>query len=77
MKDLVEYIAESLVERPGAVRVKEQQRRDVVRYELYVADDDMGRVIGKGGRVANAMRQLLSAAAAAQGKDRVELDIVD
>jgi predicted RNA-binding protein YlqC (UPF0109 family) len=77
MKDLVEYIAESLVERPGAVRVKEQQRRDVVRYELYVADDDMGRVIGKGGRVANAMRQLLGAAAAAQGKDRVELDIVD
>lgn len=77
MKDLVEYIAESLVERPDAVRVEEQRQRGTLRYELYVADGDMGRVIGKGGRVANSMRQLLDAAAAARGEDRVELDIVD
>jgi predicted RNA-binding protein YlqC (UPF0109 family) len=77
MKDLVAYIAESLVDRPDAVRVEEQRQRDTVRYELYVAADDMGRVIGKGGRVANSMRQLLDAAATARGEDRVELDIVD
>ncbi|MBS1253308.1 MAG: hypothetical protein MAG451_02357 [Anaerolineales bacterium] len=77
MKDLVEYLAKSLVEDPEAVEVKEQRRRRELRYELNVAEEDMGRVIGKGGRVANAMRQLLRAAATVQDTGRVELDIVD
>lgn len=77
MKDLVEYLAKSLVEEPAAVEVKEKEHRGAVRYELSVAEEDMGRVIGKGGRVANAMRQLLRAAATVQDAGRVELDIVD
>jgi hypothetical protein len=77
MKDLIEYIAESLVENPQSVNVVERSRRGTLRYELRVAREDMGRVIGKGGRVANAMRQLLRAAATVQHKGRVELDIVD
>ncbi len=77
MKDLVEYLAKSLVEDPEAVEIKEQRRRRELRYELSVAEEDMGRVIGKGGRVANAMRQLLRAAATVQDAGRVELDIVD
>lgn len=77
MEDLIDYIAKSLVENSEAVEVTERRRRGVLRYELTVAQDDMGRVIGKGGRVADAMRQLLRAAATAQGKGRVELDIVD
>ncbi|MFQ5857491.1 MAG: KH domain-containing protein [Anaerolineae bacterium] len=77
MKDLIEYIAESLVENPDAVRVRERRRRGALSYELSVAQEDMGRVIGKDGRVAHAMRQLLRAAATAQGKGRVELNIVD
>ena len=77
MKDLVEYIARSVVEKPDAVIVREERRRGVVKYELTVAPEDMGRIIGKSGRVANAIRQLLRAAATAQGKGRVELDIVD
>jgi len=77
MKDLVEYMAKSLVENPGAVRVGEQRRRGALVYELRVDQDDMGRVIGKGGRVANAMRQLLRAAATAQDEGRVDLNIVE
>ncbi|RME48479.1 MAG: KH domain-containing protein [Chloroflexi bacterium] len=77
MKDLVEYIATSLVENPEAVRVHERRRRGMLRYELHVAQEDMGRVIGKNGRVANAMRQLLRAAATVRGKGRVDLNIVD
>lgn len=77
MKDLVEYMARSLVEKPEAVRVRERRRRGMLTYELSVAHDDMGRIIGKGGRVANAMRQLLRAAATVQGEGRVDLSIVD
>ena len=77
MKELIEYIAQSVVEHPEAVKVREQQRKGVLTYELTVAREDMGRVIGKGGRVANAIRQLLKASASAQKQGRVELDIVD
>lgn len=77
MKDLVEYMAKSVVEDSEKVEVKERRRRGTLTYELSVADEDMGRVIGKGGRVANAMRQLLRAAATVQDAERVELDIVD
>ncbi len=74
MKELVEYVAKALVEHPEAVRVSEHVRRGVIVIELHVAPPDMGRVIGKEGRIANALRALLRVAAARSGK-RVILDI--
>lgn len=62
MKELVEYIAKTLVNNPDAVSVTEINRRSVVILELRVAPEDMGRVIGKDGRVANAIRSLLRVA---------------
>jgi hypothetical protein len=75
MKELVEYIARSLVDDPSQVRVSEVEGSNTVIYELRVAPEDMGRVIGKSGRVANAMRTLLRVVAVRQGK-RVTLEIV-
>jgi hypothetical protein len=75
MKDLVEYIAKSIVDDPSQVQVSEIEGATSVILELRVAQEDMGRVIGKGGRVANAMRTLLRVIAAKQGK-RVTLEIV-
>jgi predicted RNA-binding protein YlqC (UPF0109 family) len=75
MKDLVEYMAKSLVDDPSQVRVDEIAGSYSVIFELHVAPEDMGRVIGKGGRVANAMRTLLRVAAVKEGK-RVTLEIV-
>ncbi|MGD8603927.1 MAG: KH domain-containing protein [Anaerolineales bacterium] len=75
MKPLIEYIAKSLVDDPTEVVVTEHRRGRSVRLELSVADEDMGRVIGRNGRVANAMRSLLRVTAS--GEDaRVTLDIV-
>ncbi len=76
MKDLIAYIARSLVEDPTQVKVNHKRRRDSIKFELEVAQEDMGRVIGKNGRVANAMRTLLSVPASGIGK-RVSLDIVE
>ncbi len=76
MKDLVEYLARSLVDDPTQVTVTEIDLGPSVNLELQVAKEDMGRVIGKQGRVANAMRILLRVAAAKQGK-RVNLEVVD
>lgn len=76
MKDLIEYIARSLVEDPSQVEVSEHPSRGTTNLELSVAKEDMGRVIGKGGQVANAMRMLLRVAAAREGK-QVNLDVVD
>ncbi len=75
MKELVEYMAKSLVDDPSQVRVDEIAGSHSVIFELHVAPEDMGRVIGKGGRVANAMRTLLRVAATKEGK-RVTLEIV-
>lgn len=58
-EQLVRYIAESLVEKPDAVQVRRKDLRDAVKITLKVAPEDMGRVIGKQGRIANAMRTLL------------------
>ncbi|PJF30626.1 MAG: RNA-binding protein [Candidatus Thermofonsia Clade 1 bacterium] len=74
MKELVEYVAKSLVDEPSAVRVTEHMRRGAIVIELHVAPSDMGRVIGKEGRIANALRALLRVASARTGK-RVVLDI--
>ncbi len=59
MKELIEYIAKSLVDDPTEVEVSERRSAREVRIQLTVAEEDMGRVIGRGGRVANAMRALL------------------
>ncbi len=76
MKELVEFLARSIVEDPDAVEVEEERDGDWVVYHLYVADNDMGKVIGKQGRIANAMRTLLKVAATRRGV-RVSLDIGD
>jgi predicted RNA-binding protein YlqC (UPF0109 family) len=76
MKELTEYIARSLVEHPDEVDVREYRRGGHVTLELQVAKDDMGRVIGKGGRVANAIRNLLRVAADREGL-QVTLDVVE
>jgi predicted RNA-binding protein YlqC (UPF0109 family) len=75
MKELVEFMAKALVNDPGSVVVREIEGASATIYELSVASEDMGRVIGKQGRVANAMRTLLRVAAVKEGK-RVTLEIV-
>jgi len=75
MKELVEFMAKRLVDHPDQVEVTEVNATRSVIFELRVAQEDMGRVIGKGGRVANAMRTLLRVAATKQGK-RARLEIV-
>jgi len=75
MKDLVEYIAKALADDPSQVHVSEIEGESSIILELRVGPDDMGRIIGKGGRTANAMRTLVRVLAAKQGK-RVTLEIV-
>ena len=74
MKALLEYMARSLVDNPEAVQVRERIGRYTVTYELTVAPDETGKVIGRNGRVAKAIRDLMSVAAARQNK-RVHVDI--
>ena len=76
MKDLMEYIAKSLVEHPEDVSVAESGTGERVRLELKVNAEDMGRVIGKSGRVANAIRALLRVAAERKGQ-QVTLDVLE
>ncbi|OQX62105.1 MAG: RNA-binding protein [Anaerolinea sp. 4484_236] len=76
MKELIEFIARSLVDDPMQVEVTTQQQGTMTELQLQVAQEDMGRVIGKHGRVANAMRSLLHVAAAQEGKE-ISLDIVE
>lgn len=75
LRELVEYIAKSLVDDPSQVYVSEIEGETSVVLELRVGPEDMGRVIGKGGRTANAIRTLVRVLAAKQGK-RVTLEIV-
>jgi predicted RNA-binding protein YlqC (UPF0109 family) len=76
VKDLVEYVARSLVDDPTQVKVDEIKAGGKIVLELRVAKEDMGRVIGKSGRVANALRVLLRVAAAREGK-QVTLDVIE
>jgi hypothetical protein len=76
MKALTEYIAKSLVEHPDEVEVTQTRQGNRVRLQMSVAKDDMGRVIGKSGRVANAIRILLRVAAEREGQ-QVTLDVVE
>jgi predicted RNA-binding protein YlqC (UPF0109 family) len=75
MKELVEFIAKSLVDDPTQVQVSEIEGVNSIIIELHVSPTDMGRIIGRGGRVANAMRTLIRVLAAKEGK-RVTLEIV-
>ncbi len=75
-KDLVEYIAQSLVDHPSNVEVNVIEGEKSTILELKVAQDDIGKVIGKSGRIARAIRTILSAAAAKTQK-RVVLEILD
>ena len=76
MKELIEYIARSLVDKPLEVSVNQTRDSGKTQLELRVAKEDMGRIIGKSGRVANAMRVLLRVAAAREGK-QAALDVVE
>lgn len=76
MKELLEYVARQLVDRPEAVEVHEVMGERSVVLELRVDDDDLGRVIGRRGRVAHALRTLMKAAAVREGR-LVHVEIVD
>ena len=75
MKELVELIAKSLVDYPDEVVVKETIDGDTITIELNVAGDDMGKVIGKQGRIAKAFRTVVNAAATKENK-KVTVEIV-
>ena len=76
MQDLIEYVAKSLVENPEEVTVTQVRGRQAVILRLIVAQEDKGWVIGRQGRVANAMRTLLRVSASSQGRRRAILEIV-
>jgi predicted RNA-binding protein YlqC (UPF0109 family) len=74
--ELLEFLVRSLVEDPSAVVVEELEEEGDLVYEISVAEDDLGRVIGKGGRIANALRTVAKAAAVREER-RVIVDILD
>ncbi len=76
MKDLLLYIARNLVDNPDAVSVTEVEGDEELTLELRVAPDDMGKVIGRQGRIAREIRTLMRAHAQHSGK-RVSIDIID
>jgi predicted RNA-binding protein YlqC (UPF0109 family) len=76
MRDLVEYLTRALVDDPDAVTVEEVEEDGDIVLEISVAEDDVGRVIGRGGRIANALRTVAKAAAVREDR-RVIVDILD
>jgi uncharacterized protein len=74
--ELLEFLVKALVEEPNEVEVEELEEDGDLVYEISVADGDLGRVIGKGGRVANAIRTIAKAAAVRIDR-RVIVDILD
>lgn len=76
MEELIAYIARSLVDQPDIVKVTVKEEDDSFTVELAVAPDDLGKVIGKQGRTARAMRSILAAASAKENK-RSRLEIVE
>jgi len=72
--EVLEWIARRLVDEPDAVRVETEEREDAVVFHLHVAPDDVGKVIGRQGRIARALRQVVRAAAVRSGT-RAMLDI--
>ncbi len=76
MRELVEFIVKQIVDKPEEVKVQEIKAEKVILLEISVAKEDMGKVIGKGGRVANALRTIVGAAAAKLRK-RVMVEILE
>ena len=76
MKELLTYIAQSLVDQPDQVTVTERESGGETVYELHVAPCDMGKVIGRQGKIAREIRTLMPAVAQKQGK-HINVDIVD
>jgi len=76
MKDLLVYIAKGLVDNPSAVEVTEVEGERTTILELRVAQADLGKIIGKQGRIIQAVRTILSAAAAKGGK-RISVEIIE
>ena len=76
MKDLIEYVAKNLVESPDAVNVTDEKQRGRIVIRLEVGDDDYGRVIGRNGRIAQAMRSLLKVSAV-RHREYASLEIGD
>ena len=76
LKDLVDVLARGLVDHPEQVEVEEIEEPDALVFELKVAEEDLGKVIGKQGRTAKALRTILSAASAKSGR-RVILEILE
>ena len=68
MQELVEYIARALVDNPEEVRVRQIEGETVIIFEVSVAPEDLGKIIGRQGRIANALRTIVKAAASRQGK---------
>lgn len=75
-KELVEYVVKSLVDYPDQVQVREVRGAAAIVLELSVAESDMGRIIGKQGKVINSIRAIVQVLAAKQGK-RVNLEIIE
>ena len=75
MKELVEYIVKALVDKPDEIKVTETEGESITILEISVAQDDVGKVIGREGRIANAIRTVAKAAAA-KNKKRVTIEIL-
>ena len=76
MAELLEYLAKQLVDDPDAVRVERVDEPDAVVLRLHVAQDDLGKVIGRQGRIARALRTIVRASSVRERR-RVQLEIVD
>ncbi len=78
MKELLEYIIKSLVSKPEAVQISEETEDDTVNFNLSVAPEDMGMVIGKSGQTIRSIRKILIARAMAEDSNlRVNLNLVE
>ncbi len=75
MIKLVEDMAKALVDKPDEVTVTQRQDKDITIIELHVSEEDMGKVIGKQGRIANAMRSIIKVAAI-KNNEKIGLDII-
>ncbi|MEA4892082.1 MAG: KH domain-containing protein [Peptococcaceae bacterium] len=76
MRDLVEYLAKALVEHPELVVVTQREDDEAIVIELRVSSEDMGKVIGKQGRIAKSIRTLVKASASQSEKKKIVVDIV-